>query len=80
MQKKLTLRMDEEMIQRAKEHAKMSGKSLSRMVEDYFALLEPHEQEDGEELTPNVRSLLGALKDGDVTEDDYYRYLEEKYL
>jgi hypothetical protein len=72
--------MDEESIQRAKEHAKVSGKSLSRMVEDYFALLGAQEQEDDEELTPIVRSLRGALKGGDVTEQDYYRYLEEKYL
>lgn len=79
MQKKLTLRMDEKLIERAKDHAKMSGKSLSRMVEDYFALLGADKQEE-DELTPVVRSLRGALKGGDATEQDYYKYIEEKYL
>jgi hypothetical protein len=79
MQKKLTLRMDEELIERAKEYAKGSGKSVSRMVEDYFALLTERPDEPDDELPPITRSLKGAFGGGEVTEDDYYKYLEEKY-
>ena len=38
MQTKLTLRLDEELIGVAKAFARSSGKSVSRIVADYFAL------------------------------------------
>ena len=41
MQTKLTLRLEEQLIERAKAHAKKRGKSVSQMVADYFALLGP---------------------------------------
>ena len=40
MQTKLTLRLDEHLIENAKVFAKQSGKSLSQMVADYFFQLE----------------------------------------
>ena len=76
MQTKLTLRMDEELIRLAKEFARSSGKSVSRIVSDYFALLGSENQDTV--ITPVVRSLRGALRGADV--DDYRRYLEDKYL
>ena len=33
-----------------------------------------------EALTPLVQNLKGALADSKVTQKDYYKYLEEKYL
>ncbi|MBE0418315.1 MAG: hypothetical protein IBX63_11175 [Coriobacteriia bacterium] len=36
---KLTLRLDEDLIRRAKRHSARSGKSVSRLVADYFALI-----------------------------------------
>jgi hypothetical protein len=39
MQTKLTLRIDEELIERAKSYAHRSGKSVSRLVSDYLVLL-----------------------------------------
>jgi predicted transcriptional regulator len=79
MQTKLTLRVDEELVRRAKEHARRSGKSVSRIVADFLALLEQPTERQVVELTPTVRSLLGALKGNPVGEEDYRRYLEEKY-
>ena len=79
MQTKLTLRVDEELIRRAKEHARRSGKSVSRIVADFLALLEEPVEKQMVELTPTVRSLLGALKGNPAGEEDYYRYLEEKH-
>lgn len=37
----LTLRMDEESIERPKRTAREQGKSVSRMVADHFELLQP---------------------------------------
>ena len=78
MQTKLTLRLEEQLIERAKAHAKKRGKSVSQMVADYFALLDRDDQP--ETLPPITRSLRGALKGAVVNEDTYREYLEEKYL
>lgn len=79
MQTKLTLRLDERLVRRAKAYARQSGKSVSSMVADFFALLRPVEDNDAEaELTLTVRSLLGAL-DGASPFEDYRRYLDEKH-
>ncbi|MFQ5853725.1 MAG: DUF6364 family protein [Candidatus Binatia bacterium] len=80
MQTKLTLRLDEELIRRAKSFAKGNGKSVSQMVANYFALLEEQPQERDLRLTPIVRSLKGALRGADVSAEDYRHRLEDKYL
>lgn len=76
---KLTLRLDEELIRRAKRHAGKSGKSVSKLVADYFALIDAGTEVPGTEITPRVRSLIGSLKGAAVTDEDYRRHLEEKY-
>lgn len=81
MQTKLTLRMEDELINMAKSVANKKGKSLSKMVSDYFIVLTKKElSEDLIELPPNVKSLYGALADSKVDESDYQKYLEGKYL
>ena len=79
MQTKLTLRMDKNLIRKAKQYSKKAGKSVSQMVSDYFRLLTTREERDEAELTPRVRRLMGALKGSKLSEKDYKRYLEEKY-
>ncbi len=81
MQTKLTLRLDGDLIERAKSFAKKRGKSVSRIVADYFASLDkqlPVERDT--DLTPIVRSLKGALRGADVDREDYRRHLEERHL
>lgn len=80
MQTKLTLRLEEELIRRAKRFAKRTGKSVSQIVADYFAVLDEPQRPRDSELTPVVRSLKGALRGADLDIDEYHRYLEEKYL
>ena len=84
MQTKLTLRMDEKIIKRAKAQAKRSGRSLSQMVADYFRAVtrKRHPQQEHEEdpLHPVVKRLSGILKNSRLDESDYYKHLEEKYL
>ncbi|HBL28373.1 MAG TPA: antitoxin [Acidobacteria bacterium] len=79
MHTKLTLRIDEKLIERAKSHAQRSGKSVSKMVEDYFELLPAHAAARTRPLTPIVSSLVGILKGTHLDEEDYRRHLEEKY-
>ena len=40
MYTKLTLRVEADLVQRAKSFAKKAGKSVSRVVADYFTVLE----------------------------------------
>ena len=79
MQTKLTLRLDEELIARAKEHAKRTGRSVSQMVADYFALLESAPGLTEPPMPPRVGELRGVLSNSDADELDYRRYLEEKH-
>jgi hypothetical protein len=76
---KLTLRLDDELIRGAKRYAAESGKSLSRLVGDYFALIAGGEAVPPREASLRIRSLAGVLKGATVTDEDYRRHLEDKY-
>ena len=79
MQTKLTLRLDEKLIARAKEHAQKTGRSVSQMVADYFALLESGSGLNEPVLPPVVQGLRGLLAGADPHGEDYHKYLEEKH-
>ena len=79
MQTKLTLRLDEALIRRAKEHARKTGRSVSRMVADYFALLESTPTPTDPPTAPIVGELRGLIAGADTDEDDYRRHLDEKH-
>ena len=80
MKTKLTLRIDEKLINRAKIYAQKSGKSVSQLVSDFFALLGPGEGKKALDVTPKVKSLRGAFRGADLSSDHYRRHLEDKYL
>ncbi len=77
---KLTLRMDDNLIESAKEYSAQTGKSVSRIVADLFAIIKNEKINREDALTPTVRSLKGILKGKQIDENDYKKYLEEKYL
>ena len=79
MQTKLTLRLDRDLIRRAKSHSRRAGKSLSSLVADFFSLLSENRPTEEPHLTPRVRSLIGILKNAKVTEQDYRKHLMEKH-
>jgi len=66
MQTKLTLRLEESLIEGAKAYAKSSGRSVSQIVADYFALLDSELTGVHKTTTPIVSSLCGALTKVDV--------------
>ena len=90
MDKKLTLRLDEALIEHAKRHAENNGKSVSQMFANFVTALDGLEARkqptaesgfDVDALLPVTRGLLGILKSD--KEDDYkqtyHEYLKEKY-
>jgi hypothetical protein len=79
MTTKLTLRMDKALVANAKREAHRRGKSVSRMVADYFEALKQKAQTI-DTLPPVTASLFGLLKKSSVSEKDYRRYLKDKYL
>lgn len=79
MQTKLTLRLEEELIEQAKAYAGKTGKSLSQVVADYFRLLTTANKRPAGPPAPLTQSLRGLLRDTDVDKEDYRRYLEEKH-
>jgi len=81
METKLTLRLEKDLIDRARAYSRKSGKSISRLVADYFTLLDTSGPTQAQsELSPLVSSLKGSLRGATVSEEDYRRYLEDKYL
>jgi multidrug resistance efflux pump len=59
VQTKLTLRLEADVIRRAKAYARRRGKSVSTVVADYFATLRAAEA--------RTRTLAGGALDADVT-------------
>lgn len=81
MQSKLTLRLDDELIREAKVLARQRGTSLSQLVAAYFRALTQRSAGAPEEeaLPPLTRSLVGALRDADLDEEDYRAHLDQKH-
>lgn len=73
---KLTLSVDERVIQRAKTYARTRGTSVSGLVEQMLDLAVSGSTH-AEVVPPVLSRLRGALKG--VGQKDYLRYLERKY-
>ncbi len=80
MNTKLILHLDESLIESAKEYSARTGKSMSRIVSDFFQMLKNNNIEKEVPLPPTVQSLKGVLKGSGTDKEDYKKYLEEKYL
>jgi hypothetical protein len=78
MNVKLTLRMEDGEIRRAKTEARRRGKSVSRMVADYFDSLGKRPNR-AKTLPPVTSMLIGIIKDRSTSESDYKRHLSEKH-
>jgi len=82
METKLTLRLNDHVIERAKIYARSHKISLSKMVESYLdSVTKPNEEQKKTSITPLVESLIGVI---DLPADfdykkEYRDFLEEKY-
>lgn len=86
MSTKLTLSVDQKIVKEAKKYAKLNGRSLSNIVEEYLkSLLTEESEKEAFEISPPVKSLYGSVKlsDDDRTKD--YKQIvreevEKRYL
>ncbi|MBT8220662.1 MAG: hypothetical protein KJP00_12605 [Bacteroidia bacterium] len=80
MDTKLTLKLDESVIERAKQYAKEQEISLSKLIENYLQTITQDSGNIDLEISPLVKSLTGVIK---LKEEDikkkYTDYLAEKY-
>ena len=77
MNTKLTLTIEKEVIDIAKEYAKEKGQSLSEMVENYFKFVAVNRPKMKEkQLSSKVRKLRGIIKTDESF--DYKKILTEE--
>lgn len=82
MSTKLTLTIEESVIENAKQYARQKGTSLSNMVENYLKVVANESVCEEPELSPIVKSMKGAFKapeDFDYKEE-LSKSLSKKYL
>ncbi|MBS7787678.1 hypothetical protein KIH23_10245 [Flavobacterium sp. CYK-55] len=82
MNTKLTLTIEQSVIEKAKRYAKDKERSLSSLIENYLKALTKENNPSEIELTPIVKSLKGSFtapKDFDYKKELSNR-LSEKYL
>ena len=74
--RKLTLSVDERIIERAHRYSRRHNTSISQLVSNYLDRLS--EDEPREPFSPTVRRLIGILP-SDASVEDYREHVEEKY-
>jgi hypothetical protein len=76
MEVKLTLRLNDQVIERAKTYAKNHQVSLSKMVETYLDHI-TKDKDQKTAITPFVESLSGVIR---LPEDFDYKKAKQEYL
>lgn len=81
MDTKLTLKLDQQVIEKAKKYASGKKLSLSRIVEVYLQSLTSEKIEDDFEISPFVKSIATGISIPSNLDhkDGYSDYLMEKY-
>lgn len=62
MTTKLTLTIEDKVIDSAKKYAQKRGKSLSNLVENYLKSITANTEDANESLSPKVIKLMGVIK------------------
>ncbi len=78
MDTKLTLKLNKEIIEKAKLYTESKQISLSKLIENYLILIT---KEPLEKTTPLVDNLSGVIEltFDNIDKDDFSAYLSEKY-
>lgn len=63
MQTKLTLTVEQRVIEAAKKYAKANRRSLSSIIEEYLKSLSTKEESKTTELSDLIKDLKGSVKD-----------------
>ena len=78
---KLTLKLDNHVIEKAKSYARQKNTSLSKLVEAYLEYLTTTGKKESLQVTPLVKSLSGVI-DSTKSQDykkEYKSHLLKKY-
>ena len=79
MNTKLTLNIDQDIIEEAKSYAKNNSVSLSKLIENYLQSLTKKNAEESK-VSPLVESLTGVISlENDDYKKEYSDYLSKKY-
>lgn len=81
MNVKLTLNIDQDLVDQAKMYARKKNESLSSLVQNYFKFLSEKNHLEDMEISPNVKALTGIIqleKNFDL-KNEYGAYILEKY-
>lgn len=79
MNTKLTLNIDQDIIEEAKSYAKNNSVSLSKLIENYLQSLTKKNTEKTK-VSPLVESLTGVISlESDDYKKEYSDYLSKKY-
>lgn len=80
MDSKLTLKLNNSVIERAKQYARDHDISLSKLIENYLQAITVDEDLGELEISPLVKSLTGVIElDEENYEKKYSDYLAKKY-
>ena len=79
METKLTLKLDQAVIQSVKVYAEKNNRSLSKLIEDYFKNLINENDKKKNKISPLVQELSGIISEKDINGINYIDYLEKKY-
>jgi hypothetical protein len=80
MNKKLTLRLDEDIIIRIKNYAVKHQFSVSKLTENIFRKILDSTEDYSQDLTPIVKKYKGIVRDKELKEDEYLiESLKEKH-
>jgi hypothetical protein len=76
MNTKLTLSINEEIVKKAKRISQYRGKSVSKIIEEYFSSLPEKEPKK----TASIREISNMLKSGTLIPEnlDYKEFIREK--
>ena len=79
MDSKLTLKLNESVIERAKKYAKENKTSLSRMIENYLQAV-TEKQNNSIKVSSLIKSLTGVIELEETDfKKDYTNYLSQKH-
>ena len=83
MDSKLTIKLNENVIKRAKKYASHKNTSLSRLIENYLDTLTNEKKEDFE-ISPFVKSISNGIKVSSDFDEKKWReermdYLDKKH-
>ncbi|PKQ44035.1 DUF6364 family protein [Confluentibacter flavum] len=84
MDTKLTLKLNQKIIEKAKVYASQKKVSLSRLIENYLDSITRLDKNDEFEISPFVKSISSGKSMSDDRNwkdlrEDYTEYLDQKY-